>query len=464
MYSEIAIEVKNLSKTYQIYESPKDRLKQFFAPKIKKYFGIQTRQFYREFSAIKSANFSINKGDRIGIVGKNGSGKSTLLQIICGTLTPTEGSINTFGKVAALLELGSGFNPEFTGAENVRLSASLLGLSEQQISERYQDILDFADIGSFIGQPVKTYSSGMYVRLAFAVIAHVDAEILIIDEALAVGDVFFNQKCMRFMHEFSKKGTIVLVTHDTSAVTGFCNRAIWIDQGSIIKDGTTKEVCEAYLAATYQSVNPAHKTVEADDKSSESKERNLSSPKDSELLDEYEDSYEDTRQAFIDSSTLRNDIEIFKFRPAAASFGTKNVTVERVDLLNKEKKKVSWIVGGEIVSISIKALCLTEIDLPIVGFVVKDRQGQNLFGDNTYLSQLGNIVKKKQGEIIAAKFTFRMPILPAGDYVISIAVADGTQERHTVHSWIHDAVSFKSHSTSISTGLIGIPMKSIELS
>src|SRR5690606_19342135 len=185
----------------------------------------------------------------------NGSGKSTLLQLICGTLTPTAGDIQVNGRVAALLELGAGFNPEFTGRENAYLNGTILGLSREQIEARLDDIFAFADIGELVAQPVKTYSSGMYVRLAFAVIAHVDADILIIDEALAVGDALFTQKCMRFLRKFRETGTILFVSHDSHAVTNLCQQAVWLQQGRIMEQGSAKEVSEAYLASLFESKN-----------------------------------------------------------------------------------------------------------------------------------------------------------------------------------------------------------------
>ena len=252
MSSEIAIKVENLSKCYQIYGQPHDRLKQSIYPRLQRLAGKQPKQYFREFWALKEISFEIKKGETVGIIGRNGCGKSTLLQMICGTLNPTSGSIQTHGRIAALLELGSGFNPEFTGRENVYMNASVLGLSNDETSSRFDDIVAFADIGDFIEQPVKTYSSGMMVRLAFAVIAHVDADILVIDEALAVGDAFFTQKCMRFLRTFMKTGTVLFVSHDTGAVVNLCNRGVLLDHGSVVMEGHPKEVTEKYLAKLYE--------------------------------------------------------------------------------------------------------------------------------------------------------------------------------------------------------------------
>ena len=238
MSSSFAISVKNLSKNYHIYERPQDRLKQSFYTRFQRLTGGMQKSYFKDFWALKNISLEIKKGQTVGIVGRNGSGKSTLLQLICGTLNPSDGVIKTNGRIAALLELGSGFNPEFSGRDNVFLNASILGLSQQEIHERFNQIERFADIGDFIDQPVKTYSSGMVVRLAFSVIAHVDADILVVDEALAVGDAIFTQKCMRFIRQFQKRGTLLFVSHDTSAIQNCDLASCWRDHdGGIIKRG-----------------------------------------------------------------------------------------------------------------------------------------------------------------------------------------------------------------------------------
>ena len=220
--SDIAIRVQTLSKCYHIYDAPRDRLKQLVASRLQRMAGQAPKQYFREFWALKDISLEIKKGETVGIVGLNGSGKSTLLQLICGTLSAAAGSVETHGRIAALLELGTGFDREFTGKENVYINGLVLGLSKEEIDAKYDAIVGFADIGDFINQPVKRYSSGMYVRLAFAVIANVDADILIIDEALAVGDALFSQKCMRFLRDFKKNGTILFVSHNSAAVVNLC--------------------------------------------------------------------------------------------------------------------------------------------------------------------------------------------------------------------------------------------------
>jgi lipopolysaccharide transport system ATP-binding protein len=445
--NDIAIRVTNLCKRYEIYDNPRDRLKQFFAPRLQSLVGQPPKQYFREFWAIKDISFEIKKGETVGIIGRNGSGKSTLLQMICGTLNPTSGSIQTNGRIAALLELGSGFNPEFTGRENVYMNAAVLGLSNEEIDTRFNDIVAFADIGDFIEQPVKTYSSGMMVRLAFAVIAHVDADILVVDEALAVGDAFFSQKCMRFLRSFMKNGTVLFVSHDTGSIKNLCNYAVWLEKGQVIQEGAPKDVCELYLEAFYEAQQG---------KSSTTKLRAFKKPDDSLPI-------KDQRLEFINTSNLRNDLQIFKFDPDAASFGKGGAQIHDVRLLDENEHSLAWIVGGEKVTLRVIVHAYQDLDSPIIGFHVKDRLGQALFGDNTFLSYREQLVHCQRGNELQADFTFYMPLLPAGEYSITTAIANGTQEIHEQHHWIHDAVLFKSESSSVVSGLIGIPMLKVKL-
>jgi len=246
---DIAIRVTNLSKRYEIYATPHDRLKQFVLPRLRGIAGKARKQYFREFWALKDISFEVKKGETFGIVGRNGAGKSTLLQILCGTLTPSSGSVEINGRVAALLELGAGFNPEFTGRENVYMNASVLGLSSEEIAARFEDIAAFADIGDFIEQPVKTYSSGMYVRLAFSVAINVEPQILVVDEALSVGDLAFQNKCILKIKELRDKGTTLLfVAHDLSVLQMICDRVAWLEKGEIVIIGDAVAVCQDYYA------------------------------------------------------------------------------------------------------------------------------------------------------------------------------------------------------------------------
>jgi lipopolysaccharide transport system ATP-binding protein len=445
--NDIAIRVHGLSKCYGIYANPRDRLKQFILPRLQRLIGQTPKQYFREFWALKDVSFEIKRGETVGIIGRNGSGKSTLLQMICGTLNPTSGSIQTNGRIAALLELGSGFNPEFTGRENVYMNASVLGLSNEEIDARFDDIVAFADIGDFIEQPVKTYSSGMMVRLAFAVIAHVDADILVVDEALAVGDAFFTQKCMRFLRKFMKNGTVLFVSHDTDGIKNLCNYAVWIEKGQVIQEGAPKDVCELYLEAFYEVQQG---------KGSATKLREYKKLDDSTPL-------KDQRLEFINASNLRNDLKVFEFDPDAPAFGTGRAEITNVQFTDATGTVLSWVVGGEEVTLTVESEVNDLLCAPIVGFYIKDRLGQTLFGDNTYLSYLNKKIESNPGTKLIAKFTFCMPYLPKGMYSVAVGVANGSQDTHTMELWIHDAVIFQSENQRVAVGLIGIPMQSILL-
>jgi lipopolysaccharide transport system ATP-binding protein len=245
--NEFAIKISNLSKCYEVYSRPADRLKQFIYPAVKRLLGRNPNNYYREFWALKDVSFDVRRGEAVGIVGRNGAGKSTLLQLIAGTLAPTSGDVQVNGRVAALLELGSGFNPEFTGRENVYLNASILGLSAQEVDKRFEEIASFADIGDFIDQPLSTYSSGMMMRLAFAVNTCVSPDILIVDEALGVGDAPFQAKCFKRLRELSANGTSLLfVSHDIEIVRSLCSRALWLKKGVPENWGEAKEVTKGY--------------------------------------------------------------------------------------------------------------------------------------------------------------------------------------------------------------------------
>lgn len=432
-----------ISKYFEIYSKPSHRLWQML--------WRGHRCFYEPFWALHDVSFSVGRGECVGIIGRNGAGKSTLLQIITGTLAPSSGSLQVRGRVAALLELGSGFNPEFTGRENVYLNAAILGLTQEEINARYEDIVTFADIGQFIDQPVKSYSSGMIMRLAFAVIAHVDADILIVDEALSVGDAFFTQKCMRFLRHFIANKTLFFVSHDVAAINSLCTHAILLEHGRIKSAGDPKQITELYLEDIFEAAQgkpPAG--------ASSAFGRGL-------VLRPEEEDFRDARQDFLNSSNLRNDIQVFRFDPDAPAFGKGGACIEQVLLLDEQKRPLCWCVGGEIVTLRVHCRARQALSRPIVGFYLKDRLGQTLFGDNTFLSYMDQPLHVEEGESFCASFCFRMPVLAAGDYSFAVAVAEGTQEEHVQHEWRHDALILTSVTSSASAGIMGLPMRSIEL-
>ncbi|WP_433694903.1 ABC transporter ATP-binding protein [Paraburkholderia phenoliruptrix] len=448
MSENLAVEASGIRKGFASYERPADRLK-------RSVFGVAARfspstaarraavrradALSNVFWALHDVSFSVAAGETVGIIGRNGSGKSTLLQIVCGTLAPTAGDITVRGKVAALLELGSGFDVEYTGRENVYLNAQLYGLTRQQIDQRYDDIVAFADIGEFIDQPVKTYSSGMFVRLAFAVIAHVDADILVIDEALAVGDAFFNQKCFRFLHEFKKRGTILFVSHDTSTIKKLCSKVVWIDHGRVMAQGDPEEVCTAYLEARYSaSASPVsvgrHAAVN----------RGVASS--------------DERRDLINASSLRNDIEVMGFNHQSQSFGAGGAQIVDVALVDEAKRRLEWLVGGEPVTLQVSVIVGETLVSPIVGFFLKNDRGQDLFGENTFATFADQPVHCETSNVLCAEFSFVMPVLPEGHFSINVAVAEGTQYNHVQLHWVHDALPLQSHVSRVRHALLGIPM------
>jgi lipopolysaccharide transport system ATP-binding protein len=444
----VAIRVTHLEKGYQIYKTPRDRLKQFIIPRLQRLMNRGPGQYYETFWALKDISFQIVRGETVGIIGRNGAGKSTLLQILCGTLTPSGGLVETNGRVAALLELGSGFSPDFSGRENVYMNAALLGLDKHEIDARFDDIAAFADIGAFIDQPVKTYSSGMYVRLAFAVVAHVDADILVIDEALAVGDAFFVQKCMRFLRRFMEHGTIVFVSHDTGAVVNLCRTALWLEKGTLKEQGAPKDIVAKYLAACYE---------ERQGKGADLTGIPQASPR------EEEDEPRDMRMDFINTTPYRNDIELFAFNPDGGHFGRGGATVVGLQLLDQDGRFLSWVVGGEMVTLAVQCTANEDLYGPIIGFMVKDRLGQVIFADNTYLTTSQAPLHVPAGKRYQGCFMFRMPVMPAGDYAVTVSTAEGTQQEHIQHHYIHEALMFKVHSSSVRFGLIGVPMKEIRI-
>lgn len=440
--SDTAIAVKAISKIYPLYQDPVDRLKESLHPLRKKY--------HKEFHALNNVSFTIKRGETLGIIGRNGSGKSTLLKILTGVLTPTSGMVSSSGKVLALLELGAGFNPELNGIENIYFNAALFGADKHEIDSKLEAILDFADIGEFAYQPVKTYSSGMVVRLAFAVIANMNAEILIIDEALSVGDAFFVQKCMRFLRDFIETGTLLFVSHDTSAVLSLCSRAIWLEGGKVKADSSPKDIAERYLASLVEE-NQGESRTTSTTPSLEEKE----SKKDARSYD--------MRLKYINTTQYRNDIELFDFKESSQSFGTGLVRIVNVALTQSNGRPLSWVVGGENVILKIECKTAEDVFSPIIGFYFKDRLGQILFGENTFNFNKIDPLEVKAHQKIVATFSFRMPILPPGDYSFTTAIAEGSQENAVQHHWIHDALILKSHSSSVTTGLVGIEMNDVTL-
>ncbi len=388
-----AIRVRGVGKSYQIYGSPRDRLKQFLLPRLNAALGRSPVHYYREFSALDNVSFDVDRGETVGIIGRNGAGKSTLLQIICGTLTPTSGTVEFNGRVAALLELGSGFNGEFTGRENVRMNAGLLGLSAEQVDARFDDIVAFADIGEFLDQPVKTYSSGMAVRLAFAVVVHVDADILIVDEALSVGDLYFQAKCMAHMKKLMEQGvTVLFVSHDLGAVKTLCNRAIYLDHGRVAATGPAHDVIDLYYA---EAVKERQGLV-----SSNSREM--------------------VRGVEWAGST---EIDQAAFAQRAGFQRIQNGKAHLLDvfLMDDQGRRVGLVDHGQMVTLRMLFIAATALPVLALGYHVRDRNGYDVAYSDTGVEDC-HVTALEAGDISTLDWEFTVP-LRHGDYTIAAGIS-----------------------------------------
>lgn len=443
MSSDIAVRVKNLSKCYQIYDRPQDRLKQFILPRLQRVAGVHPKQYYHEFWSLKDVSFEVKKGETVGIIGRNGAGKSTLLQLICGTLNPTAGNIEINGRVGALLELGAGFNPEFTGRENVYMNGTLLGLHKDEIASRFDEITAFADIGDFIDQPVKMYSSGMYVRLAFSVVAHVNPDILVIDEAFAVGDVFFQQKCIRMLRAFQENGgTILFVSHDTGVLLSLCKKTLLLFSGGTKPPmfGETEEVCKQYLQTIYSNA-----------------ERKKSDNDCSETEDFFETKLiEENYRKFNADEIPETIYTVSSFRPTAENFGDGGATIIDAGFFDNQGYRLDMIKGEERVHFAIRARALRYIHKPAFGFMLKNNLGEYLYTEGTDLHFRNYDTALKQGDEIIANFKFVMPHLIRGKYTMNVALADCIGDDHTQCHWIHDAIQIECISNRIVHGFSGM--------
>ena len=433
MSSEIAIKVENLSKCYQIYDQPRDRLKQFLLPRLRRLVGLSPKQHYQEFWALKDVSFEVKKGETVGIIGRNGSGKSTLLQMICGTLTPTSGSVTTHGRIAALLELGSGFNPDFTGRENVYMNASILGLSKDEIDARFDEIAAFADIGEFIERPVKTYSSGMMVRLAFAVQAQVEPNILIVDEALAVGDAKFQARCFERLKQLKEGGTsILLVTHSTEQIVTHCSRAVLLDHGNVIEAGDSKRVVNCYLDLLF---GKARKQI-AEQNACGAQNLLKHSP----------------------SGHLNFDADVFSTRPGYNAleyrWGDGAARITDFYLASEGVAYPTAINTGQHIILEVAVKFLETLRRPIFGITIKTKEGVAVYGTNTEILDIEEFKSKgTAGEVVVVKINFVCRLAP-GDYFISLGVATSQGEEITPHDRRYDSIHFQVRPVSTFFGLV----------
>lgn len=438
-FEERAISVRSVSKCYRTYANPRDRLKQAFIPKFQRLVGIPASQYGQEYWALNDISFEIYKGETVGIVGRNGSGKSTLLQMICGTLTPTLGDIHTNGRVGALLELGSGFNPEFTGRENVYLNAAVLGLNQSEVDARFDSIAAFADIGQFLDQPVKNYSSGMAVRLAFAVQAQIDPDILIVDEALAVGDARFQAKCFDRLRQLKDNGTsILLVTHSGEQVVTHCSRALLLDSSELKMIGEPRKVVNRYMDLLFgreKKVPVKNNVSDSEIAESENDEGSFFSIKGEDLYH--------TRA---------------HYNPNEYRWGDGAASIVDFDIRSNGRRFSSACESLSVVTIDLSVKFKEHIISPILGLNIKTKEGVTVFGSNSALLDCLEFEGSgAAGSIVSVKLKFDN-ILASGDYFISIGVASKNGEEVVPHDRRYDSIHLVVAPTTHLFGLVDLQL------
>ena len=388
--SEFAIQVKHLDKMYKLYNKPSDRLRETLG------FKVPVREHY----ALRDVNFQVERGETVGIIGTNGSGKSTILKIITGVLNPTAGEVEVDGRISALLELGAGFNMEYTGIENVYLNGTMMGFSKEEVDARLQDILDFADIGDFVYQPVKSYSSGMFVRLAFAVAINIDPEILIVDEALSVGDVFFQAKCYRKFEEFKKMGkTILFVSHDLSSISRYCDRVILLNKGVKLEEGSPKQMVDMY-----KQLLVGQDPAKAEEKKEEQKE---------------------------------SWSQQFQVNPNMLEYGTKLAEIVDFAVLDDKDRCTNTIEKSSSFRIRMKVVFHQDIQEPIIAYTFKDIKGTEITGTNT-LFEKKSVEHSQAGDSCTVTFEQEM-FLQGGEYLLSFGCTGYKDGEFTVFHRLYDA-------------------------
>ena len=384
-----AIRVRNLKKIYKLYDKPSDRFKEAF--------GLAKNK-HKEHYALNGINMEIYQGETVGIIGTNGSGKSTILKIITGVLNPTEGEVQVNGRISALLELGAGFNMEYNGIENVYLNGTMMGFSQKEIDQKLPEILKFADIGDYVYQPVKTYSSGMFVRLAFAVAINIEPEILIVDEALSVGDVFFQAKCYHKFEEFKQMGkTIVFVSHDLSSISKYCDRVYLLNQGNLLGEGKPKEMIDAFKRV---------------------------------LVGQYEIHDEDNKNAVLPDSALN---------PEALEYGTKQAEITEFYITDDKNVKTTAVIKGSTFTIHVKVRFNDRIVAPIFAFSFKNIKGTEITGTNSMIEK-AFLQPVEAGCVKDVTFTQKMS-LQGGEYLLSLGVTGYAGNDFLVYHRLYDVLN-----------------------
>ena len=419
----LAIQVEDVTKIYRLYEKPIDRLKETVS--------VTHKNYHRDFYALNGISFQVKKGETVGIIGTNGSGKSTILKIITGVLTPTTGTVKVDGKISALLELGAGFNMDYTGIENVYMNGTMMGYTRKEMDAKLQDILDFAEIGDFVYQPVKTYSSGMFVRLAFALAINVEPEILIVDEALSVGDVFFQSKCYRRMEEIRKSGTtILMVTHDMGSIIKYCDRVVLLNKGEFIAEGKPGRVVDMYkkiLAGKLEALKEELRLEE--------ERKNADTGQESIELSDFSGGMDLGGSG--DKETLMRDK--LTINPDRTEYGDGRAEIYDLGLLDERGNVTNLLLKGEMFTIRERIRFHAALEAPIFTYTIKDKKGTELTGTNT-LYEGADIKPVKAGDSYTVEFTQKMN-LQGGEYLLSMSCTGFEQGEHVVYHRLYDVTS-----------------------
>jgi len=428
MGNKTAIAIDNVSKEYFLYKKPYLRVVEAFHPFKKNY--------HTSFKALTDISFQVGKGESVGIIGRNGSGKSTLLQVVCGNLQATSGDVQVEGRISALLELGSGFNPEFTGRENVYLNMAILGFSQEESEARFDQIVEFADIGDFLDRPVKTYSSGMSIRLAFATAISVDPEILVIDEALAVGDIFFQQKCVAHMKQMMKSCTILLVSHDMHSISNMCDRVVVLDQGNIVYEGEPAEAVATYTKLIHSNmIKRAERIIPQD------------------LPSELQDNVLKQEPDFMSWQAVREQ----------DTGGAGEIQIIRLSV-TKNGETISAIEKGDRVSVRLLVQSSGKKSNVILGYTIKDRVGNAIFGENS-LCLRDQVFTFGEGYNLVS-YEFYWPEVHRGSYTLTLGIGEGEHAlNHTVQCWAHNIASFDAITPEVPVhGIFNNPLDNLEIS
>ena len=417
--TENAIEIRRLCKEYRLYEKPSDRVFEAFC--------IGGKKRAKKFVALNDISFDVGKGETVGIIGTNGAGKSTLLKIITGVLSPTTGSVKISGKVSALLELGAGFNDEYSGIENIYLNGRMMGYSRKEMDQRLEQIVKFADIGDFINQPVKTYSSGMFARLAFAVAINVEPDILIVDEALSVGDIFFQNKCFKKFDELKSRGvTILFVSHDIGSVRQMCSRVLWLDHGEMRAFGVANSICDMYMDEKRKS---------------------------SEYISGH---MKDETAGEIYIKRIDEKCKYPLLHPVQDLFQNDKVAIRSLYFENEKNEPVNRLYVDKKYRTHIVIECLEKVDNLIVGFVLETNKGLPMFDINNFINQQ-EVLYGEKGEVLEIIYDYVLPRIMNGVYLVGAAVARGTQSKHEMLTWLHGVMELEVVNQGYNSSYIEIP-------